>query len=52
MSDHQKVVILKSLYVREKEEEITKYCNDLGKRPLELTYLEAEELISKLNLAY
>lgn len=52
MTDRQRVTILKNLYKREKEPEIREFCDNLGKRPFELDAFEAEELISKLKLAY
>lgn len=52
MTDHQRVTILKNLYNREKEPQITEFCEKLGKSPLELDQMEATELISKFKLAY
>jgi|LSQX01.2.fsa_nt_gb hypothetical protein len=52
MTDRQRVTILKNLYNREKEPQITEFCEKLGKRPSELDQIEAAELISILKLSY
>lgn len=52
MTDRQRVTILKNLYNREKEEQIQKYCENIEKRPMELTEIEAAEIISQLKLVY